>query len=491
LERVLKRLDPIYEFRDVKGRFNDFRVSQAWASDSQMSIVDYVNNINVNARITNARYDMVINLLVGADSTLKKDSREWRRWAQFRKVSDFRLQAMLVWACEDSLRSRALIRFLFRCYVKLFHVDMPAHEVVARLYALRLRDTDGANLGEMHSEILDLFQLLDVDERARHELFESATTLMRHLLVATPKSTKDPSDMTAAERERHVELVTRASKIENHLAEHIQRFKLRDANPNATGEELDGYLNEAIEALQKVYGKGTTAYRKAGVSPSKKQHVRQITQGESSGSERPERALEVKLETLVKAVENLKERSSPEGKRTRLDTSKPDTGGTGGQPADGRYRKKRGGRGRGRGGDARDDTFVVNAGFRQRTIPTPQEAAEHTRDTDPNAQRRCFVCGSTDHNSMGCDCAFRPGAIDGIGGKFSLGAFIDNCIAPFNKLADSQAEFARRTDALRHHYDYTGTNGEGIVRAATRWKEHLPQIEAAYQAALLRRKYPP
>ena len=92
---------------------------------------------------------------------------------------------------------------------------------------------------------------------------------------------------------------------------------------------------------------------------------------------------------------------------------------------------------------------------------------------------------------MGCDCAFRPGAVDGIGGKFSLGAFIDNCIVPFDKLAASQAEFARRIEALRHHYDYTGTHGEGIVRAATRWKEHLPQIEAAYQAALLRRKYPP
>ena len=134
---------------------------------------------------------------------------------------------------------------------------------------------------------------------------------------------------------------------------------------------------------------------------------------------------------------------------------------------------------------------MVNAAFRQRTVPTAQEVADHTRNTDPNAPRRCWVCGSEDHNSMGCDCAFRPGAVDGIGGKFSLGMFVDNCITPFDTRAASQEEFTRRIDALRHHVDYTGINGETIVRGATRWKEHLPQIQAAYQAALLRRKYPP
>jgi hypothetical protein len=309
---------------------------------------------------------------------------------------------------------------------------------------------------------------------------------------------KSIADLSKTEREEHIKQQTRASEIERMLGDHIRRCQQRDNSLDAEGEELDGYLNEALEAMALIYGK--TESRGPEQTPQRtrdsprrdrKKNSQTVRAVSVSSEKTTEKGTEVQQlsKILSQFVTQLQEGGSPDRKRLKKEEA------TASQPNKDKPAKPKASQPkRDKGKDkpkGKDEAQVVNASWQKKRAPTTEEIELHSRDTNPNASRRCRICGSEDHLQGACDCAFLPSDEDGLAGKFSLSRFISSCIGPFNTLADSRAEFSTRVDNLRHTYDYTGGDDENIIRAATRWKQDLPQIQSAYQKALSLRKYPP
>jgi hypothetical protein len=111
---------------------------------------------------------------------------------------------------------------------------------------------------------------------------------------------------------------------------------------------------------------------------------------------------------------------------------------------------------------------------------------------DPGAPRdmRCFTCGNPTHRKQACDCAFTANAAAaGIAGDFSIQAFVDVCVRPFDTRADSKAELAQRLEWYRKTKSYQAGKVEFVVGAADRWAKCSAQIQDAYEAAVKARNF--
>ena len=548
MRKVVKGINGCYtraEYGSARGH-PDFRV-QRW--DLVMPIVEYVNKLNLLASLSNARYEIVIYQLVSGEHIFLRPSTEANRWDQACGTARFDVTMMTEWIRDtgvddrdrrrqqlETQRSRAVVTYLYRFLVMMFHREKGRHQLVGELIALRLRDNDGRHLGALYDQALRMYLQLEPYDRQEYAIFRDMRTLMRACV-----SQGNPRD--------------KALNISRFLDNTIDQFRLDEGLEGASGQVLDGLVSRAVEFCSKSYERdlgpleGNAKGEAATVSPKRPDRYREYRneRGQFKGPQTPPAPVPVvhavqaegpsaEMREISSMLQAIVQHNDGQRKREREPAAEAPTAGVqpgskgwgdregfgissgrsdrdlrgGREGPDGRdYRNDRGQRGGrgdqdsrdhrgdrgqrgGRGGRWEDgsskrarvneEELRVNSiyGYGRQREATDHERLSHLQSTEELREQRCFICGNPTHKAGACDCACTAGDKSGIAGTFNIQAFTELCVKPFSVRADSRAEFEKRMGWYRKTRSYQTNKPDYVVTAADRWAKASAQVRAEY-----------
>ena len=500
LDSVLPLIQDCYVWRrDRSSQYNnqEFKVKAKWCKTHKLDILEYINKLNVTAGLANRRYSILTSELVDGDPFLEKA--ELSLWGTLRQRCKMDIQHMLRWTeegSEEESRAQAMITFLFRCYVSLYYVHKPQHEVVSTLLNTRLRDNHGRHLREMHGKVLELYARLTDQQRLDIYEFCDLTTLLLFLIG------QGPLTGTAAER------VT-AQGIATFVRQTLDRLQQAEHMSHVTGAALDGLLARAVDECQAVYLRDFDAtnggkQNNTKDEPAKRDNGKRNRDARDGKRDRDKTKIPANTELVVRAttladrdvavikqqLDSLPKASAKGMSKISARPAKANKAPAPAPPSD----------------DDDDDPYSEqqsvasmsdsesSRGLRVNAVYKPiklseAELAEHlvTQSQYDARFEGCWTCGSNEHSSNQCDVAFLA-TESGSMGTMNFTRLAEVCIGKLKDRTSIVAAFNKRMAMLKCLRNFKGTDEVKATKAHRRWSHTLSQATGVLRALMADRK---